>query len=83
MLLLYYLIYQLHITFRGLTQVEDNFDYETKYSNYYDELKRNASLYSNFTNVFGKNPLLWLIPIAVKFTEKDGYQFLSLKREID
>ena len=37
--------------------------------------KYNKGFYSNLQEVFGKNPLIWLIPITLKNSDKGGYDF--------
>lgn len=43
--------------------------------------KYNKGLCNNFQEVFGKNPLLWILPINCKNANKGGYNFDVFKIE--
>jgi hypothetical protein len=62
-LLLFFLIFHLSLIGKGITQLEHNFRFHIHDNVYYDKLL-NKSLWEKFTNVFGKNPLIWILPIG-------------------
>lgn len=48
---------------------------------YFLKNRYNKGFCSNFAEVFGKNPLLWILPINWKNAEKSGYNFDVYKIE--
>ncbi len=61
--LLYYLIFQFSLIFRGISQYEYMFNIDLKEEKYFS-LINNKTKYEKFTEIFGTNPLFWLIPIS-------------------
>lgn len=63
-LLLFFFIFHMSLISKGITQLEKNFSFHIHDGNYYDKIL-NKSLWEKFTDVFGKNPLIWILPIGI------------------
>lgn len=65
----------------NLIQASESSTEEKSKKSYFQKHKYNKSFFKNLQEVFGKNPLLWLLPVSFKSAEKGGYNFDVYKIE--